>query len=167
MGSTGMNSGRRLRCTAGEDETVVQGSALWCAPAHRAKQSSTAGEWLRRRWLWQEKAQRALGVGVARLGPSTGAALTGSGGSGACGGAGQKLRWRSNKLSGSNFTHGGSRRRSSFTPAVRYAFMLSSFVLSFFSLGGAGGIISSLGMTDAVNSPSTASLFFTNSSCSL
>ena len=45
--------------------------------------------------------------------------------------------------------------------------MLSSFVLSFFSLGCAGGIIGSFGMTDAVNSQSTASLFFTNSSYSL
>ena len=44
--------------------------------------------------------------------------------------------------------------------------MLSSFVLSFFSLGGAGRIIGSIGGTDAVHSPPIASLSFINSSCS-
>ena len=67
------------------------------------------------------------------------------------------------------FSHGGSRRRSSLTPAVMCAaaFMLSSFVLSFFSLGGVGENISSAGVTDATNSQSTASLSFTNYACNL
>ena len=47
------------------------------------------------------------------------------------------------------------------------AFMLSSFVLSFFPLGGVGGIIGSAGAIDAVQSPSIASLFFTISSYSI
>ena len=47
------------------------------------------------------------------------------------------------------------------------AFMLSSFVLSFFPLGGVGGIIGSVGAIDAVNYPPTASLFFTISSCNI
>ena len=52
------------------------------------------------------------------------------------------------------FIHGGSRRRSSLTPAMMCAaaFMLSSFVLSFFSLGGVGENISFAGVTDAANS---------------
>ena len=108
MGSTGTNHGRRLRCTAGADGTVVQGSGLWCVPAHRAKQGSTAGEWLRQRRLLQEKAQRALGVGGARLGPGIRAALTGSGGAGACGGAGEKLRAQERRHS----AMGWLRRRS-------------------------------------------------------
>ena len=54
-------------------------------------------------------------------------------------------------------------RRSSFTPAVMCAAdasMLGSFVLSFFSLGDAGQIIGSAGVTDAVHSPPIASLSF-------
>ena len=47
------------------------------------------------------------------------------------------------------------------------AFMLSSFVLHFFSLGDAGLIIGSAGVTDAANSLSFASLSFTNSACNL
>ena len=55
------------------------------------------------------------------------------------------------------------------TPAVMCvaAFMLSSFVLSFFSLGGVGENIGSAGVTDAANSPPTASLSFTNSAHNL
>ena len=55
-------------------------------------------------------------------------------------------------------------------PVVRcaaVAFMLSSFVLSILSPGGAGGISGAGGVTDAVNSSSIASLFFINSSCNL
>ena len=55
-------------------------------------------------------------------------------------------------------------------PAVRcaaVAFMLSSFVLSILSSGGVGGISGAGRVTDAVNSSSTASLFFINSFCSL
>ena len=40
--------------------------------------------------------------------------------------------------------------------------MLSSFLLNFFSLGDAGLIIGHVGVTDAANSPSTASISFTN-----
>ena len=47
------------------------------------------------------------------------------------------------------------------------AFMLSSFVLSFFTLGGAGQIIGSTGVTNAVHSPPISSLSFFNSSYSL
>ena len=67
------------------------------------------------------------------------------------------------------FIHGGSRRRSSLTPAVMCAaaFMLSSFLLNFFSLGDAGLIIGSAGVTDAANSPPIASFSFTNYACNL
>ena len=50
---------------------------------------------------------------------------------------------------------------------VAAAFMLRSFVLSYFSLDGAGGSIGSAGVTYAVNSPSNASLFVTDSTYSL
>ena len=55
------------------------------------------------------------------------------------------------------------------TPAVTCAaaFMLSSFLLNFFSLGDIGLFIGSAGVTDAANSPSTASLSFTNSAYNL
>ena len=55
-------------------------------------------------------------------------------------------------------------------PVVRcaaVAFMLNSFVLSILSSSGARGISGAGGVTDVVNSSSTASLFFINSSCSL
>ena len=54
------------------------------------------------------------------------------------------------------------------TPAVMCAtaFMLSSFVLNFFSLGDAGLIIGSAGVIDAANSPPIASFFYTNFACS-
>ena len=72
-----------------EDSGVQQErTGLWC----RARLYGAPLLTVRSRAWRQEKAQRAVGVGGARLGPSTGAALTGSGGAGACGGAGQKLR---------------------------------------------------------------------------
>ena len=55
------------------------------------------------------------------------------------------------------------------TPALMCAaaFMLSSFLLNFFSLGDAGLIIGYVGVIDPANSPLTASLFFTNSAYNL
>ena len=66
------------------------------------------------------------------------------------------------------FNHGGSKRRSSLTPAVMCvaAFMLSSFVWHFFTLGDAGLIIGSAVVTNATNFPPFASFFYTNFACS-
>ena len=67
------------------------------------------------------------------------------------------------------FIRGGSRRRSSLTPAVACAaaFMLGSFLLNFFSLGDVGLTIGSAGVIAAANSQSTASPSFTNYACNL
>ena len=49
---------------------------------------------------------------------------------------------------------------------VAVEFNFCSFVLSILLSGGAGGMIDAGGVTDAVDSSLTASLFFVNSSCS-